>query len=583
MVNYQNLLGSERTSGTGPLRTPSGRGIPTVLGAITSFRIPTIPALRSHPGEFLCLALVSLVLVVGCRGQDDPDTPRIPVVNLIADGREQQFQTTGSTVGELLEFAGVELDDLDRIEPGEYTPLSDGLVIRVVRVRYETETGPERIVPYEKQIVQDTSVPAGESRILEPGVNGIEQTVFRVVYEDDVEVERVPVRSIVVQEARPETVLVGVRETFTPTPIKGTVAYLSGNRAVGYNAWVMRRSSGSQRRMTFDGTLDTRVFALSPDGSRLLFTRHISETTSRASEEHFNSLWLVNTTVSNAEPVDLRLNDVLWADWSPDGEGIAYSTGKVAVGSPGWQAHNDLWTARINDRLRLADKTEVFEGTAGGAFFWWGTNYAWSPDRRYIAYAQPDNIGFVRLQDGKRTELSRFAPLNTYSNWVWVPELSWSPDSRFLTTVLHGPSITGESPEDSQVFDVWVFDIEHPLTVKHVSQVGMWAAPTWSSNGGAPAQASYDSQIAFARARSPYESANSSYDLYVMDRDGSNRQRVFPPDGDLGLKGPRFEWGPDGRQLITIYGDDLYLVDIAQDNVRRLTIDSSAQAVEWSP
>jgi Tol biopolymer transport system component len=279
----------------------------------------------------------------------------------------------------------------------------------------------------------------------------------------------------------------------------------------------------------------------------------------------------------------LRLNDVLWADWSPDGEAIAYSTGKVAVGSPGWQAHNDLWTARINGRLRLADKTQVLEGTAGGAYFWWGTNFAWSPDRRFIAYAQPDNIGFVRLQDGRRTELRRFAPFSTYSNWVWVPELSWSPDSRFLTTVVHGPSITGESPEDSQVFDVWVFDIERPLTAKQVNQAGMWATPTWSPKERAASEESYDSQIAYGRARSPYESANSGYDLYVMDRDGSNRQRIFPPDGDLGLKGPRFAWGSFGRQLITIHKDDVYLIDLAQDNVRRLTVDSSVRDVEWAP
>jgi Tol biopolymer transport system component len=563
MINHKGLWSTGYSDSTCPAGKPPGRRVRTSL--------------------LLSLALLGFMLIVGCREQVDPDTPRIPTVKLIADGREREIQTTAETVAELLDLASVELGDLDRVEPTEYTTLTDGLKVRVVRVRHETEPGPERIVPYEKQIVQDTSVPAGESRILEPGLNGIEQTIYRVIYEDDHEVERVPVRTIVIQDARAETVLVGVRETFTPTPIDGTIAYLSGNQDVGYNAWVMHRSSGSQRRVTSDGTLDTRVFALSPDGSQLLFTRHVSETGASGSGEHFNSLWVVNTIEPNADPVDLSLDDVLWADWSPDGEAIAYSTGKVAVGSPGWQAHNDLWTARINASLRLADKTQVLEGTAGGAYFWWGTNFAWSPDRRFIAYAQPDNLGFVRLQDGMRTELRRFAPFNTYSNWVWVPELSWSPDSRFLTTVVHGPSITGESPEDSQVFDVWVFDIERPLTAKQVNQAGMWATPTWSPTERAASVESFDSQIAYGRARSPYESANSGYDLYVMDRDGSNRQRIFPPDGDLGLKGPRFAWGPYGHQLITIHKDDVYLVDFVQDNVRRLTVDSSVRDVEWAP
>jgi Tol biopolymer transport system component len=524
---------------------------------------------------FAILTLLGQALATGCKKQDEP-TPHIPVVKLVADGRERHFQTDFETVGELLEFAGVELGDLDRVEPSEYTTISDGLEVRVVRVRLETEPGPERVIPYEKQIVQDTSVPAGESRILEPGQNGIEQIIYRVKYEDDVEVERVSVRRITIQEARPETVLVGVREAFTPTPITGTVAYLSGNREVGYNAWVMRGSSGSQRRLTSDGTLDTRVFALSPDGTQLLFTRSVSES------DHFTSLWLIDTTKPNAMPVDLRLNDVLWAGWSPDGEAIAYSTGEVALGSPGWQAHNDLWTARLNNRLRLAEKREVLEGSAGSAFFWWGTNYAWSPDRRFIAYATADSIGYIRLQDGKQTELRRFSALNTYSQWVWVPELSWSPDSRFLTGVVHGPSVTGESLEDSQVFDVWVFDVERPLTAKQVNEAGMWATPSWSPAYSETVRGPQSSQIAYGRARSPYESANSGYDLYVMDRDGSNRQRIFPPENDLGLKAPQIAWGPTGRQLITIYKDDLFLIDLVHDLERRLTIDSSVQAIEWT-
>ena len=526
-------------------------------------------------GLLALLALFGLALLAGCQKQDD-STPHVPVVTLFADGRERSFQTDFQTVGELLEFAGVILGDLDRVEPSAYTTISDGLEIRVVRVRFETEPGPERVIPYEKQIVQDTSVPAGESRILEPGQNGIEQIIYRVRYEDDAEVERVQVRRVTLQEARPETVLVGLREAFNPTPLKGVVAYLAGNQEVGYNPWVMRESSGSQRRLTSDGSLDTRVFALSPDGSRLLFTR------GAGGDGHFNRLWLVDTTSANARPVDLRLDDVLWADWSPNGETIAYSTGEVAVGSPGWQAHNNLRTARLNNRLRLADKREVLEGSAGGAYFWWGTNYAWSPDRRFIAYATADSIGYVRLQDGKKTELRHFAPLSTYSQWVWVPQMSWSPDSRFLTGVIHGPPVTGESPEDSQVFDVWVFDIERPLTVKQVNVVGMWAMPTWSPAYSETVEGPQNSQIAYGRARSPYESVNSGYDLYVMDRDGSNRQRIFPPEGDLGLKAPQIAWGPTGRQVITVHQDDLYLIDLVQDKVRRLTIDSSVQAVEWT-
>lgn len=537
---------------------------------------------RSKSSFLLALvALVSVALATGCQQRPNEPAPRNPQVKLIADGQERLLETRTETVGEFLIQAGVELGDLDQLDPPEYTSISDGLSITIVRVRHEVETCEERVIPYEKQIVQDTSVPAGESRILQPGQNGIEQVICRIVYHDGVETERLPVRRITLQEARPETVLVGVRETFTPTPITGTVAYLAGTREVGYNAWLMQGSSGAQRRLTSDGALDTRVFALSPDGTKLLFTRHTSETQANG-QPNLNDLWLIDTTEEGAEPVDLRLADLLWADWSSDGQTIAYSTGEVALSAPGWQAHNDLWTTELNARLRLGPKRQVLEGSASGAYFWWGTSFAWSPDRRYIAYAQADSIGYVRVRDGQRTELHRFAPLNTYSEWVWVPELSWSPDSRFLTSVIHGPSLTDAPPEDSQVFDVWVFDVERPLTARQVNEAGIWATPTWSPEYADVGAGGRNSQIVFGRARSPYESVSSGYDLYVMDRDGSNRRRIFPAEGELGLSKPEVAWGPTGRQLITIHQDDLFLIDLAQDLVRRLTVDSSVQAVEWA-
>jgi Tol biopolymer transport system component len=128
---------------------------------------------------------------------------------------------------------------------------------------------------------------------------------------------------------------------------------------------------------------------------------------------------------------------------------------------------------------------------------------------------------------------------------------------------------------------VWVFDIEQPLIAKQVGEAGIWATPAWSPSYSDGRDAS-NSQIAYGRARSPYDSISSGYDLYVMDRDGSNRSRIFPPDGELGLKSPHFDWGPDGRQLITINQGDLYLLDLERDLTRRLTVDSSVQAVVWS-
>ncbi len=545
------------------------------------------------PPKLLILIGVGLLIVTGCRKneyrQGDPAPTPLPNpgVTLIVDGQTHEFHTQAETVRQLLTEAGVTLGDMDRVTPPEYTPLSPGMTVKVVRVRHEVEQGEVIIIPFERQYVQDTSVPAGESRILAPGQNGQEQIIYRVVYEDQVEVERVVVRRVVLQEAQPETVLVGAREAFAPTPITGTIAYLSGNTDVGFNAWLMRGSSSAQRRLTADGTLDTRVFALSPDGAHLLFTRRTSET---LANDQLNSLWVIDAIEEDAEPIPLGVNDILWADWSPDGASIAFSTGKSTVGAPGWQALNDLWLAQLNQQLytdgrsrnNLVGRRRLVEPSASGAYAWWGSRYVWSPDGRYIAYAQADSIGYVRLQDGKQTELTRFAPLRTYSQWVWVPQLSWSPDGRFVVSVIHGPPITGESPEDSSVFDIWVFDISRPLQLKQVSQAGMWATPVWSPAYAGLTAPYLDSQIVYARARSPAESVSSAYDLYVMDRDGSNRQRIFPLPDAVGIRSPQVAWGPNGQQLITIYQNNLVLIDLMQGTFRSLTVDNSVQLFDWT-
>lgn len=507
-------------------------------------------------------------------------TPIGPLhVTVIADGQTRSLTTDAQTVGELLARLGITLDEDDRVVPPETVLLTDGMTVRVIRVEVRTETR-QQIIPYGRETVRDATVPVGQTRLLRAGVNGVEELTYVITLEDGVEVERRLARRVTVQEPQNEILLIGAREEVTSVPISGTVAYLSA-----HNAWVMRDTTGSRRRLTATGDLDGRVFDLSPDGARLLFTRAATETGT------LNTLWVMDTVTTGAEPVPLGEDNVLWAAWAPDGEWIAYSTGAPREAPPGWEAANDLYLARVvagrDGGFSLQNRRRVLGPTAGGTYGWWGTVYAWAPtgseEERAsspttpLAYARADEVGIVDLA-ARKTEavpLARFSPFRTYGAWAWVPTISWSPEGRFLVTVLHGPSPTGETPEDSPVFDLYALEVvtsETSLQAKLVPEVGMWAAPSFSPDG---------EFISFGRARAPYASQTSKYDLYLMDRDGSDRRLLFPQDSsEPGLDYPAAVWDPNGGRMLVIYQGDLWLVTV-DGQARRVTEDGAVTMAQW--
>lgn len=512
-------------------------------------------------------ALLLLLGLMACAPSTDTCT-----VTLVVDGARRVITTEALTVRDLLTDAQVTLDTEDRVTPSEPTLIRDGMTVRVIRVETRTEKE-EHEIPFDRRTVHDTSIQDGDTQLLEPGVSGIEELTYRITLEDGVEVDRRLVRRVKVREPRTEVILVGTQPEQKPISITGTVAYIA-NR----NAWVMRRSSAYQRRLTHQGNLDGRVFALSADGSHLLFTRAATDT---KASSLINTLWVCDTATADAEPVRLEINDVLWAGWEPNcdvtlaGTGcrMAFATGVTAEGNPGWQANNDLWVARPRPSTgELIAERQVLEPSGGGSYGWWGTTYAWGPDGQHLAYARADQVGIVHAYDGQQTPLAQFPPYRTHAPWAWVPTADWSPEGEFIITTLHGPAPTGQTPEDSPAFDVWTLAADGTISAELASEVGMWSTPTFAPK---------TELIAFGRARSPYASQTSNYDLYTMDRDGSDRQLIFPPGQETGLAYPEIAWEPKGDRLITVYREDLYLIEVPEGDVYQLTDDGGVTAVQW--
>jgi hypothetical protein len=514
------------------------------------------------------LAIISLT--ASCRS---PQVGESITVSITADGATRQVSVrAGSTVAQALQEAGIALGAADQSEPPFYTVLSDGDAIKLTRVEevFETE---QVIIPFERQIVRNETLPEGETRLVQAGVNGLQEITYRRILEDGIEVSKTAVKTVILNDALPEIVMVGAQASFTPLSIPGTLVYLAGG-----NAWVMEESTANRRLLVSTGDLDGRIFTLSPNGEYLIFTRK----SKKPADEEINTLWAVRTASREPKLIWLQAYNVVhFAAWIPGTNSIAYSTVEPRATAPGWQANNDLY------RVSLAggNPRKMLEANSGGVYGWWGMNFAFSSDGR-LAYARPDEIGIVDQDGGYLKPLLEITPLNTHSDWAWIPPLAWGSDGRTLYFVSHAPAPAPIAAEESPFFDLSATSFSNEATVSMIESAGMFAYPSASParyNGREKVH-----QVAYLQAIFAEQSETSRYRLMVMDRDGSNQRALFPPPDSSGIEPQTPVWAPQpltgqsGDFIAIVYQGNLWLIDSGSGAAYQVTGDGLIAAIDWN-
>lgn len=525
--------------------------------------------LSSLPHKACLLALIFVFsLLAGCRSPQL--TGEDITIRITADGASQNITVpSGSTVTQALQSAGIVIGEQDRIEPPPYTVLNSGDTVDITRVQevFETE---ELIIPFERQVVRNESIPEGETRLVQEGVNGRQELTYRRVLEDGQEISKSVVKTVVLQEALPEIVMVGAQTSFAPLPLPGKLAYLAGG-----NAWIIDTSTANRTALVTTGDLDGRIFRLSPKGNYLIFTR---KSTKPASQE-INTLWAVRT--DGGKPFSTGLSNIVhFADWIPGTNSIAYSTVEPRAQAPGWQANNDLSRYSIT----TGEKRKILDASNGGVYGWWGMNFAFSADGR-LAYAQPDGIGLVDIDGKYRKPLLDITPLNTHSDWAWIPPIAWGADGKTLYYTLHAPPPNLVNEEDSPFFNIGATSFENKAFVEIVEQTGMFAYPSVSSLQSSSRERPY--QVAYLQAIFPEQSETSRYRVVVMDRDGSNRRTIFPAQDAPGLEPQTPVWAPapiegqTGDFIAIMYQGNLWLVDSGNGEPYQVTGDGLVTRIDW--
>jgi hypothetical protein len=205
-----------------------------------------------------------------------------------------------------------------------------------------------------------------------------------------------------------------------------------------------------------------------------------------------------------------------------------------------------------------------------------------------IAFARPDSVGLVDLVDGGLKVLMELLPYQTGGDWAWVPGMSWSPEGKYLFSVTHTAPEGLASPETSQQFDLVAVPVEGGAAIILETQVGMFAYPAPSPLQELPdGQPGSRYQLAYLQAISPAQSETSRYRLVVMEQDGSNRQVLFPAEGDQGLSPQKVVWSPqamnvDGSYMIAMINqDNIWLVNLQDGRAQQITGDGLITRMDW--
>lgn len=476
-----------------------------------------------------------------------------------------------ATVSDALESVGVQTGSQDIVTPALPLKIPLNGEIRVIRVTAEDVVS-EQTVPFQSQTVLNESLPNGETRIIQQGQNGERQIVTRYTYEDGMQTGKAVVSVITVKEPVPEILMRGAKAEYAPIKINGRLIYISDG-----NAWMMEGSTENRTPLVSTGDLDGRVLDLSSDGRWLMFSR-----TGRSTE--VNGLWMLDISDWTAEPISLRVSNVLhFASWLPGStRRFVYSTVEPSDQAPGWKAVNDLRMQFVSDTGMLMSQEEILEGDSAGSYSWWGTEFSLSEDARQLLFATPENIGIIDRLSGEKRELIHFTAYEkTRSDWAWIPGFSWNADNTGLYFTYHGKTNGDVQTYDPTDYHIAFYDLNTGDFRTVIENAGLFSYPAVS-----PVFSNGKSYLSWLQTELPQQVESERYRIMISDPNGENAHIVYPAQGSSGYITPQhLTWAPGSSEesawIAFLTNGNIWLVNPFAGISNQITSDGTITKLIW--
>jgi uncharacterized protein YabE (DUF348 family)/3D (Asp-Asp-Asp) domain-containing protein len=119
-------------------------------------------------------------------------------VTVLADGDEQVSYVAEAVVADVLAEHGISLRESDRVEPAADYLLQPGDTVRVTRV-YQHLVTERTEIPFREIRRGNPRLDRGETRVVQRGINGLQQDTTEITLEDGVETFRETVQSDIIR------------------------------------------------------------------------------------------------------------------------------------------------------------------------------------------------------------------------------------------------------------------------------------------------------------------------------------------------------------------------------------------------